>query len=306
MPYVDNPHSLPRDVAALDRRVSAAAFRDRLLGVIAQRGGSQAAFARASGIDRSTLTQLLADQSPRLPRAETLAAIAVSSGVSTDWLLGLSQHEQASPASFGEVMQIEPHEDLPIDDRMFAWMSEAAGTKIRTVPVSFPDLLKTEAVLRHEYLNAAGNAPPRSWDSVESRLLYLRQPDTEIEACACVQALRELAAGRGIWAGLAAAERRRQLARMQSLATELYPSFRLFLFDRRQLYSVPFSVFGTARAAVFVGGIYFVFTWTEHIRALVRRFDELVRHAVVQPPDVPKFLATLTVEEDRDADLVVT
>ena len=299
MSYVDNPNSLLKNVTVLDRRVSAAAFRDRLLGLIAQRGGSQAAFARTSGIDRSTLTQLLNDQSPRLPRAETLAAIAVSSGVSTDWLLGLSQNEQASPASFGEVMQIEPHEDVPIDDRMFAWMSEAAGTKIRTVPVSFPDLLKTEAVLRHEYLNAAGDAPPRSWESVESRLLYLQQPDTEIEACASVQALQELAGGRGIWAGLPAVERRLQLARMQALAAELYPSFRLFLFDRKQLYSVPFSVFGTARAAVFVGGIYFVFTWTEHIRALIRRFDELVRHAVVQPPDVPRFLETLTVEEDQ-------
>lgn len=282
----------------LDRRMSAVAFRDRLLGVIAQRGGSQAAFARASGIDRSTLTQLLSDQSPRLPRAETLAAIAVSSGVSTDWLLGLSQNEQASPASVGEVMQIEPHEDLPMDDRMFAWMSEAAGTKIRTVPVSFPDLLKTEAVLRHEYLNAAGDAAPRSWESVESRLHYLQQPETEIEACACVQALQELAAGRGIWAGLPIADRRRQIAHMQALAAELYPSFRLFLFDRRHLYSVPFSVFGTARAAVFVGGIYIVFTWTEHIRALVRRFDELVRRAVVQPPDLPRFLAGLAVEDD--------
>lgn len=282
----------------LDRRVSATAFRDRLLGVIAQRGGSQAAFARASGIDRSTLTQLLSEQSPRLPRAETLAAIAVSSGVSTDWLLGLSQDEQASPASFGEVMQIEPHEGLPIDDRMFAWMTEAAGAKIRTVPVSFPDLLKTEAVLRHEYLNAAGDATPRSWESVESRLHYLRQPETEIEACACVQALRELAGGRGIWAGLPVADRQRQIAHMQALSAELYPSFRLFLFDRRHLYSVPFSVFGSARAAVFVGGIYFVFTWTEHIRALMRRFDELVRSAVVQPPDLPRFLASLAVEQD--------
>lgn len=284
-------------------RVSVGAFRDKLFGVIAQRGGSQAAFARASGIDRSTLTQLLSDQTPRLPRAETLAAIAVTSGVSTDWLLGLSQDEQASPASFGEVMQIEPHEDLPIDDRMFAWMTEAAGTKIRTVPVSFPDLLKTAAVLRHEYQNAAGNAPPRSWDSVESRLLYLQQPEAEIEACACVQALQEFAGGRGIWAGLPAADRREQIARMQILVAELYPSFRLFLFDRRRLYSVPFTVFGVARAALFVGGIYFVFTWTEHIRALVRRFDELVRNAVVQPPDVPSFLATLAVEENPPDEL---
>ena len=193
-------------------------------------------------------------------------------------------------------MQIEAHEDLPIDDRMFQWMTAAAGTKIRTVPLSFPDLLKTEAVLRHEYQNASGDAAPRSWDSVESRLAYLQRPECEVEACASVQALEEFAAGHGIWAGLARADRVEQIARMQTLCDDLYPGFRLFLFDRRQQYSVPFTVFGTARAALFVGGIYFVFTWTEHIRALMRRFDELVRGAVVQPPDVPAFLARTTVQ----------
>ena len=167
------------------------------------------------------------------------------------------------------------------------------------MPVSFPDLLKTQAVLRHEYRYAAGDAPPRSWDSVESRLAYLQQPDTGIEACACVQALEELALGRGIWTGLPLRDRVEQIERMATLGRDLYPSFRLFLFDRRRCYSVPFTVFGSARAAVFMGGIYFVFTWTEHIRALVRRFDVLVREAVVQPPDLPSFLLELDVDSDR-------
>jgi transcriptional regulator with XRE-family HTH domain len=277
-----------------DRRIAAPAFRDRLLDIIAQRGMTQAAFARATGLDRSTLTQLLSDQTPRLPRAETLVAIATACGVSTDWLLGLNLREQVTQASFGEIMQIEAHEDIPIDDRMFQWMVETAGNKIRTVPVGFPDLLKTEAVLLHEYRHASGDAPPR-WDSVTSRLEYLQRPETEIEACASVQAIEEFAAGRGVWAGLPAADRLAQIARIQALSSALYPSFRLFLFDRRDLYSVPFTVFGTARAAVFVGGFYFVFTWTEHIRALIRRFDQLVRGAVVQPPDVAAFFATLKV-----------
>jgi transcriptional regulator with XRE-family HTH domain len=280
-----------------DRRISAPAFRDRLLGLIAARGLTQAAFARSAGLDRSTLTQLLSDQSPRLPRAETLVAIALACGVSTDWLLGLNGRDQNGPPSVGEVMQIEADGRLPIDDRMFQWMTEAAGNKIRTVPVGFPDLLKTGAVLHHEYRNAAGDAAP-SWDSVASRLEYLQRPETEIEACASIQAIEEFAAGRGIWAGLPAADREAQIARIRILSADLYPSFRLFLFDRRRLYSVPFTVFGTARAAVFIGGIYFVFTWTEHIRALIRRFDELVRGAVVQPPDIAAFFATLHVTPD--------
>ena len=276
----------------MDRRHAAAGFRDRLLTVIATRGMTQSAFARAAGLDRSTLAQLLSDAHARLPRAETLAAISVACGVSTDWLLGLSQDEATANAGVGEVMSIEPHQGLPIDDRMFAWMTEAAGAKIRTVPVSFPDLLKTEAVLAHEYHHASGDAPA-SWENVESRLAYLQQPESEIEACACVQAIEELAAAQGIWTGLSAADRTAQLDRLGTLSDALYPSFRLFLFDRRRSYSVPFTVFGTARAALFVGGIYFVYTWTGHIRALMRRFDVLVREAVVQPPDILAFTRML-------------
>jgi len=35
---------------------------------------------------------------------------------------------------------------------------------------------------------------------------------------------------------------------------------------------------------------------TEHIRALAARFDELIRAAVVQPPDVVKWLGGLSRE----------
>jgi len=274
-------------------------FRERLLSVMARRGLSQSAFARDAGLERSTLAQLLNPSTPRLPRAQTLAAMAVACGVSTDWLLGLSQRAERGAEGVGEVLRIEKHEGVPIDDRMFQWMTEAAGAKIRTVPVSFPDLLKTPSVLAHEYHHAAGDAPPRSWESVESRLVYLQQPETEIEACACVQAIEELAQGRGIWAGLSARARVAQIERMATLCRDLYPGFRLFLYDRRTTYSVPFTVFGAARAALFVGGIYFVFTWTEHIRALMRRFDTLLREAVVQPPDVPRFLLGLSLDGDR-------
>jgi transcriptional regulator with XRE-family HTH domain len=273
-----------------DRRHAAHDFRDRLAGLIAARGLSQSAFARATGIDRSTLAQLLSADAPRLPRAETLVAVARSCGVSTDWLLGLTQDHHPDGPNFGEVLRIEEQDPVPIDDRMFRWMTEAAGAKIRTVPVSFPDVLKTQAVLRHEYVHAAGDAPPHGWESIESRLLYVQRPETEIEACTSLQVLEELAAGRNAFAGLKRSDRIEQIERIRSLCHDLYPSFRLFLFDRQRSFSVPFSVFGASRAAIFLGGIYFVFTWTEHIRALVRRFDVLVREAVVQPTEIARFL----------------
>ena len=51
-------------------------FRRRLDSVMARSGLTPAGFARLAGLDRSTLSQLMTDQSPRLPRAETLVAIA--------------------------------------------------------------------------------------------------------------------------------------------------------------------------------------------------------------------------------------
>jgi len=42
--------------------------------------------------------------------------------------------------------------------------------------------------------------------------------------------------------------------------------------------------------------MYLVLNGTEHIRALAGRFDELIRVAVVQPPDVVKWLGGLLAE----------
>jgi hypothetical protein len=39
--------------------------------------------------------------------------------------------------------------------------------------------------------------------------------------------------------------------------------------------------------------MYVVFNSTEHIRALTRHFDDLIRAAMVQPPDVYDFIGRL-------------
>ena len=74
-----------------------------------------------------------------------------------------------------------------------------------------------------------------------------------------------------------------QLEHAADLADDLYPAYRWFLFDGRERYSVPYTVFGPKRAAIYVGDMYFVFTSTEHIRELTRHFDNLIRAARIQP-----------------------
>jgi transcriptional regulator with XRE-family HTH domain len=275
------------------RTVTPPAFRDRLIRVIERTGLNHAAFARKTGLDRSTLSQLLAPENGRLPRAETLAAIALGCKVSVDWLLGLSQREEVGAELIEAMFQIERHAHSPVDIRLFRWYEEAAGYKIRTVPRSFPDLLKTEDVIRFEYAESQAVGPDKGIETAQARLEYLRRPDTDMEACAALQTLTGFARGEGQWAGLDAEIRGAQLDHMTGLCEELYPGFRLFLFDLRQTYSVPFTVYGPLRTTIYLGNSYLVLNGIEHIRLMSRRFDDLVRAAVVQPHEIAKFLRGL-------------
>ena len=66
---------------------------------------------------------------------------------------------------------------------------------------------------------------------------------------------------------------------MAELLDDLYPTFRMFLYDGRLRYSVPYTIFGPYRAALYVGDMYLVLNAIEPIRTLTRHFDNLVRAA---------------------------
>ena len=101
-----------------------------------------------------------------------------------------------------------------------------------------------------------------------------------------VQRLEQFASGQGIWNGLSVDVRREQLMHMVTLIDELYPTFRLFLYDGREVYSAPYTLFGPLRAALYVGDMFLVVTWTDHICALTSHFDHLIRMARFGPDRV--------------------
>jgi len=278
---------------ALDRRDILPRFQQRLRQVLARSELSQSDFAKAAGIDRSTLSQLLAPGAGRLPRVESLAAIAQIGNTSLDWLLGLSQGDRIDGGMVAESLQIERDAPSPLDERLLRWHQEAAGYRIRHISTTFPDLLKTDAVIQDEYGHSAEIGPRRRIEITQSRLEYLRQPETEIECCTAQQTLEALARGEDIWRTLKLAARRAQLEQIIALCDELYPRFRLFLYDRKMLFSVPLTVFGPMRAAIYLGQTYFVFHSTDHIRALTRHFDQIVRGATVQPNEIAVYIGGL-------------
>ena len=284
----------------MNRTETVEVFRQRLNDIIEQSGLSRSAFAAELGLDRSTLSQLLATDNERLPRAETIIAMARLAQVSVDWLLGLSQDEQPSGAELLEnALQIEPCAGLPADERLEQWHAEASGYKIRYVPMSLPDLLKTEAVISHEYGLNDKRLPALRVEQTEARLAYSRRSETDFEICSAQQSITGFAYGEGIWRDMSNKSRRQQLAQLLALVEELYPSLRWFLYDGRSQFSVPYTIFGPKRAAVYFGNMYFVFNATQQIRVLTRHFENLIRAATVQPTELPEFLRDLLSKKAR-------
>lgn len=267
----------------MDKRALCDTFRDRLRQLLDGMPGGTAAFLREAGVDRSALSQFLDPDAGRLPRAETLRRIAEARGVTADWLLGLTN----TPAGRQEVapsVRIEQARRAgggsPLDD----WRREAAGGKLRYVPSSLPDMLALAS--------DDPDGPQFPWSQpAEAVLGAIRLGEMDVEIAMPFQTLEDLAEGAGLWRGIAAGPRRRQLDHMATTCAEAYPTLRLHLFDGRQTFAAPFSVFGRIRAALYLGGAYLVVTSAEQVAALSRLFDGLVRQADVGPDRASDWLA---------------
>lgn len=277
---------------AVDKRDTVAIFRTRLSELIARTGQSRSRFAARAKLDRSTLTQLLAEANVRLPRAETIVRIAAAHGVSIDWLLGLSQEDHVAADVVSQLV-IESEAGDPADERLKRWHSEAHGFKIRYVPATLPDHLKTQATIAYESRKLVSPAAHVLSGLTHARIDYARRQDSEIEVCAPTQDVVGFARGEGAWAKYPAPDRRAQLAHMADMLDELYPSYRWFLFDGRERFSVPYTIFGPRRAVIYAGEIYLVFTATELIREFAAHFDNLIRHSTVQPNVCAGFVRSL-------------
>ena len=279
----------------MDKRDLSGLFRQRLKALLQRSDLNQSAFAASISVDRSALSQLLSGASTRLPRAETLLTIAETQNVSLDWLLGLSQDEGVT----GEMHESIEIEEGPgrFDRTLLAnWHAEAVGTKIRYVPTGIPDLLRTEAVIDFE-TDATEKDRTIQLDETQYRIDYNRRPETDMEVCMPRQTLEVFAAGQGIWEDVSKSDRLAQLHHMARLLDDLYPTFRLFLFDGRARYSIAYTIFGPYRAAIYVGGLYLVLNATEPIRTLTRHFDGLIRAAVVNPNESADFVTRLAEQQ---------
>jgi transcriptional regulator with XRE-family HTH domain len=279
----------------VDKRDLSSIFRERLKTIVRRSDLNQSGFAAAVGIDRSALSQLLSGATTRLPRAETLLNIASENKVSLDWLLGLSQDEGLT----GEIREsLELEEAMGGFDRtlLARWHSEAAGTKIRYVPAGIPDLLRTEALIEYE-AGISNRSPEQQSEETRYRIDYSRRPETDMEVCMPMHTLDIFARGLGVWSDFPESARAAQLDHMARLLDDLYPTFRLYLYDGRMRYSVPYTIFGSIRAAIYVGDMYLVLNATTPVRALTRFFDNLSRWGVYNAHESVAFALRVVVTE---------
>ena len=278
------------EAESVDKRDLAEIFRDRMALLLARKGFNLSQFAESVGIDRSALSQFLAPGSTRLPRAETLCTIARTYGVSVDWLMGLIANDEISSEAV-PMLEIERISETSASVKMAEWHQEAAGYKIRYVPSTLPDLLRTEQVSKYEFGDYTPGQVQAREQRMQDQLNYSRRPETDIEVCMPLQVIAQVARGEGIWKQVPVDVRREQLENMINLIGELYPTFRLFLFDARKTYSAAYTLFGPLRAAIYIGNMYLVINSVEHIRAFTAHFDGLIRTSNVAPDKAAKTIA---------------
>jgi transcriptional regulator with XRE-family HTH domain len=276
-----------------DRRLRTDTFRRRLMQAMAERGMSQSALARATGVDRSTVSQLLAEGTARMPGGQLVAECAVSLGVSTDWLLGLTDRPEKLADILATSLTMTEAPRALIDETIFAWHREAAGYKIRHVPATLPDMLKTREMLEWEYTPQLGRTAEQAIGASEDRLNWMRGSGSDWEIALPLHEIESFAAGEGYYRGLPRSVRLGQIVRLLGLIEQLYPALRVYFFDARRVFSAPVTVFGPLLAVIYLGRNYIAFRDSARVQAITAHFDWLIREAEVTARDVPARLQSL-------------
>ncbi len=276
----------------MDKRDRAALFRLRLAEAMARRGISQSALARACGVDRSTISALLSP-TVRMPNAQLAADCAAALGVSSDWLLGLSPRPESVADLLATSLTITEAPRALIDETIFAWHREAAGYKIRHVPATLPDMLKTRAMAEWEYAPQLGRSAEQAIGAFEDRLAWMRGARSDYEIALPLHEIDAFASATGYYRSLPAEIRAAQIDRIADLCDQLYPSLRLCLFDARRVFSAPVTVFGPLLAVIYLGRSYIAFRDALRVQSMTDHFDWLVREADVGARDAARHLRAL-------------
>ena len=277
----------------IDKRDRATLFRSRIAEAMRDRGTTQSGLARAVGVDRSTISQLIKGPGARLPNAQVVGECAAALGVSADWLLGLTDRPETAADIVAHTLSLTEAPRALVDEQILRWHQEAAGYKIRHVPAGLPDMLKTRAMLEWEYAPHLGRSIDQAIGASEDRLSWMRRTQSDYEIALPLFEIDAFLKGEGYYTGLPRDVREEQMQFLLDVTEQLYPRLRMYLFDARRLFSAPVTVYGPLLAAVYIGQNYMVFRDTERVQTLTAHFDHLVREAHVTARALPDHIRAI-------------
>ena len=195
----------------MDKRIRADVFRTRLQEAMSLKKVTRSALSRAANVDRSTIGQLLKNDYPRLPNAQLAADIAGALSVSTDWLLGLTNRPEAPGDIVAAAMSLSPAERTSADEQLLEWHREAEGYKVRHVPATLPDILKTERMLQWEYASFREKRLPEAFAAMQNQLQWLSSGVSDYEIALPLHEIEACAAGTAYYKGVSRDVRFEQL-----------------------------------------------------------------------------------------------
>lgn len=273
-----------------DKRARALLFRQRLSEALEQTALNRSSLALAVGVDRSTISQLLSGDGPRLPNAQVVAECASALGVSADWLLGLTDRRERTADLLASTVQMTAAPRALVDEQILAWHQEAAGYKICHVPATMPDVLKTHEMLRWEYAPQLARTARQAIGAAEDRLNLMRQDLSDFEIAMPLDELTSFARAEGYYTGLPAEHRLNQIDHMLEVLDRFYPKLRIYLFDSKKLFSAPVTIFGPLQAVIYLGQSYLAFRDRERVDSIRNHFDSLVRESEYDSRQLPRLL----------------
>ena len=277
----------------VDKRDRANLFRERLGQALGDKGESQSGLARKVGVDRSTISQLMGGDGARLPNAQVVAECASALDVSADWLLGLTDRPEPLANLLATSLTLTEAPRALIDEAIFNWHQEAAGYKLRHVPATLPDMLKTPEMLHWEYEPQLGRSVEQAIGASEDRLTWMRSARSDYEIALPLHELVSFARGEGYYTGLPPDIRLRQIDRLAQICDQLYPRLRIYVFDARRVFSAPVTIFGPLLAVIYLGRHYVAFRDSQRVVGITQHFDWLVRESETGARDFPRLLKEL-------------
>ena len=277
----------------MDKRRRASLFRERLMEVMSMKGMTKSGLSRAAKVDRSTIGQLLKNDHPRLPNSQLAADAANALGVSTDWLLGLTNRPETPGDIVAAALSLSPAERTSADKQLLEWHHEAAGYKVRHVPATLPDILKTKRMLDWEYASVRERRLPEAFSAMQDQLQWLSSGVSDYEIAVPIHEIESCAAGTAYYKSVEESVRYEQLGFIADQCDQMFPRLRIFLFDAHRVFSSPVTIFGPNLAVVYVGQCYLAFREVERVKSLSSHFDWLVREAVVDARNVSTHIRAL-------------